>query len=1292
MAGKQKKALRNSIDDVLGDLLGDDDVTPSKTSRSPAGVGGTGRTAGLPSRSGRKSLLDDDFFSKLAEEAGKDEGSDISEADPLALLDSMKDIDDMDADLFGSKKPSSAPSRSLSGGLKQQEKPKAALSEDPGPRSEGRKPSSAPAGSARHYKKFTFEDDDDGDILGPSSGIKEEEDPLEDLLDDQDEGKDSKQWAPQRKDNLAPSEAPGTKQEEAAPPASAPTRPAAVPRKREELSFDEDGDELIEALGFGESPKGRRRAEDATPQPARSRLDEILGRGTAPRLLERPLTGESKEVQQEKKSHRNQTDAVVGEEDFTFGAYQPTVASTPEGRQSRRQSVRFSTEDISGLSPEKKLKPATPATPLSARSSKPAADWLGLKEEEAADWRSPSPVRDSLRPPPSSDVPAPQIPSPSNKPPGSSRPPSGSKVTDTPLPASGRTPHSGPRLEASVSTEEDDWLAGALSRKRQQEKGAGSWDLDETDAPVSKPVSSPASRRRPSLTEPPNNTGSSLPWENPQRQATPPPPSGTRTEDPPRTAVPIPSGAVVPAAAHTSSRHEAPASPLTSPPSQSQQAQHESARAMHSIQSLAVEPLYPSDHPLPPVAPQSEPPKPAASRVADPSRTQPMPASSARASLPLSQHPLQEQQELRLPPQTAASVFHPDLPGLPAPSTAWCHVPAQRPMETNTLVLQPQVALDCDPLQALLLQQQLVQSQARGLGPLAPRDLESRLGVLQKQLRECETEQQAGEQALQTRLTQMECQVRKLELERDQAQLLLDTLTQRQRQDLELVESTHRTRVKLLEEASQQREAHLRQESEELQERVAALVRSAERDRVDLVTQHQRRLGEAQQERDREVERLRELQRQSILEMKKDHEEQLQRLKRLKDQEIDAVTSATSQTRSLNGVIDQMESFSRKLGDLSYKVESTHEQTAQGLEQGARQRDDQLRVLQDRLSQQQRDMEDERSRLQSVITKMESRLSEQQRLLEKERWRLTAEQSKVESLQRALEEERRVLTQQISMEREELERAKSALLEEQQAVMQRCAEERRKLAAEWTEFHKQEKQRQERTEREASRALERDSHREGSLINLAQEQADIKVKAGELKLREEALIREREAQERERQELQLEKERVNGAALRLRQRAEEMDSVSKLASQKYEEGEHALLEAKQVASEHQARLRSIHQQMERLRQQEQHLHQERLRLSDQRRELEKLRQGIPINTLARPLPTSFAPLFASTQLIASQEPVRSQPAADTGSPELRARLALLRHTAEKDRDFLEDEQFFLETLKKAPYNSSTQTA
>lgn len=44
-------------------------------------------------------------------------------------------------------------------------------------------------------------------------------------------------------------------------------------------------------------------------------------------------------------------------------------------------------------------------------------------------------------------------------------------------------------------------------------------------------------------------------------------------------------------------------------------------------------------------------------------------------------------------------------------------------------------------------------------------------------------------------------------------------------------------------------------------------------------------------------------------------------------------------------VIEQMEHFSHKLGDLSSRVESTHENTTQGLEQGARQRDEQLRGI-----------------------------------------------------------------------------------------------------------------------------------------------------------------------------------------------------------------------------------------------------------------------------------------------------------------------------------------------------------
>ncbi|KAM9472575.1 fas-binding factor 1 homolog isoform 20-T20 [Salvelinus alpinus] len=1166
LRAKQKKGQKSSIDDMLGDLLGDDDF-PVKAKAPASEAGRLGPP--LPSRSGKRSLLgDDDFFSKLAEEAENDEGSDVSEADPTALLESMKDIDDMDADLFGSKKkPSSAPAQSKGSGIGGPTKnpPKSGNKLKGGGISdelhiEEKKPSSAPASAARGYQRFSFTDDDD--VLAPTTDTKDFDDPLADLLDDlpienKNEPKITKKAPPEK--SVLPPDSPIIKKKETA-------SPAPVPKKRDELMFDDDEDDLMDALGFGESPKESPKKNETVlipknesselPQRARTRLDEILGRGTSPRLLERPPTGERKDPpqQQEKQKHHQETPTTKDpflEEDLTFGSYQPTLVTTPEGRHSRRQSVRFSTEDNSASSPEKKPKPITPTT-LTPTFPRPAADWLGLSQDDDEQEEEPPPVPEPLKTPSSSVGSKPsssgnRIPQPSTETPNTS--------FKSPKPV-------GPSVEVFASQkDEEDWLSGALSRKKTQsstqseEKRTTQEDFlefgNEVDLEsfLSKRGSSPASRRKDAST--PNKE--------------------------------------------------------------------------------------PGDSPLP----------------REPSHRQPSPTAHST--------PVREDQ------------FRP--------------VPQQSQMQNTAPVVQPQVSLSANSLQQLLLQQQQLESQLLGLGGAAD------VAGLQRQKRE--TEKQNGHLALQARIIKLEGQVRSLQQELDQNQMLLESVQQRHKQDTELMENTHRARVKLLDDSAAQREARARQECEDLAERLATVTRIAEQERMELQAKHQRRLAQTQQDRDREVERLRDLQRKSILEMKKDHEDQVQRLKRLKDEEIDAVTSATSQTRSLTVVIEQMEHFSHRLGDLSSRVESTHENTAQGLEQGARQRDEQLRVMQDRLGQQQRAMAEERTRLKEVIAKMDTQLAEQQRQLEKERWRVNAEQAKADSSQRGLDEERRSLTQHISMEREELERAKSALLEEQQQVMQRCAEERRKLAAEWTQFYTQEKQRQDRAEREASRALERDAHREGSIISMAQEQVDLKLRAGELKQHEAAVAREREALERQREELDKEKERLSGTGLQLKTRAQEVEAFSKLASEKYIEGEKALQESRHVETEHQTRLRSIHSQMERLRQQEQHLHQERMKMTEQLREMERLKHSLPITPFPQsmdPIFTEFRPVLAVPQM-ASTKAVR-QPSPQFSSPdstELQARLALLRHTAEKDRDFLQDEQFFLDALKKAPYNSAFHT-
>ncbi|XP_008303883.1 fas-binding factor 1 homolog [Stegastes partitus] len=1122
MATKPKaKTSKGSFrDDDLLDSLFDEKKQPAK---------------GKATRGGplHRTYASDNIFSMLAEDVKQDGGdseeSDVSAADPTVLLKNMKDMDDMDADLFSSKKnPRSAPAQTKQSGNEGPKKDSAVLESNVKPEGAdepsrgGKKPNSAPSSTTRNYKKFTFSDLDD-----PLS------DPLDDLLPDETKPESIPSHPKPEKTVPSPSASPFLKRE---------TTKAA---KKGELALD-DEDDFMDALGFDSDKSNPKKKEtllwstkergDAPQRSApRTRITEILESFTSPQLLERPPTGERKDQlqSQERQQQEKTLKEPLVEDDLTFTAYQPTVGSTPEGRHSRRQSVRFSTEDVSASTPEKKPKPTTPTATRRQNST----DWLGLKPNDEPNYLEDGRKETKV----SAESPkAPSSPVLERKPSlTSSHTTSAAKMAaDSPVPRDSITKQTKSEVSKSQrkEEEEDDWLAGALSRKKA---------LSNTEATTLKQEDSSDLKEKVDLES------------NVSKQVTPQTPRGK-------------------------------------------------ADTVSSVKEASTFIGQPS-----PIAHST---------------------------------PVREER----PKQ----------------------VPQQNQMQNTPAAIQQQATFSTDSLQQLLLQQQMMQTQLLGLGGL----------------------QQTGEyQGLQARIIQLEGQVKTLQLERDQSQMMLEKLQQRHKQDMELVENTHKARVKLLEDSAAQREARAQHECEDLMERLTTATRSAEQERSELQAQYQRKLAQAQQDRDREVERLRDLQRKSILEMKKDHEDQVHRLKRLKDEEIDAVTSATSQTRSLAGVIEQMEQFSSRLGELSSRVESTHEHTAHGLEQGARHRDEQLRTMQDRLTQQQKAMAEEKTYLKEIISRMDAQLNEQQRQLEKERWKMTAEQAKAESTLKSLEEERRVLSMQIGIEREELERAKSTLLEEQKSVMQHCADERRKLAAEWAHFHAQEKQRHERAEREVSSLLEK---REGSIISLAQEQADLKLRTAELKQKEMAVAQERETLERLRDELDREKERISSTALRLKTKAQEVEAFSKLAADKYEEGERALQEAKRVEAEHEARLRSVHSQTEHLRQQEQRILKERMRLSHLQKDTERLRQNpsvIPLPQIIPPTLPDPVSVLPDPELTAALNIRPAASFANAQSMTLQASLALWKYTAEKDREYLQEEQIFLDNLKKKSYRSPFNT-
>ncbi|KAK7939680.1 hypothetical protein WMY93_003006 [Mugilogobius chulae] len=986
-----------------------------------------------------RSSAADNIFSMLAEEVKQDdadsENSDISEADPIDMLKNMKDLDDMEADLFVlKKKPSSAPAKST--GKDEAKKNATAVenNEKPGGGDKSsinhKKPNSAPA-SGRNYKNLTFSDDDGGEGEPTQVGTEDVDDPLDDLLPDE----------PKLKPKNVVKSVPSA-------PISPILKNKISTKKHSDLLFDDSKDDLMDALGFdGDQSSKKKNIKEMSDQPqrARTKVDDILQSLTSPHLLERPPTGEKKELLQDKSSILKEKQ----DDDLTFGSYQPTV-SVPEGRQSRRQSVRFSTEDVSISNLDKKTKPSTPTR------QRASADWLGLKsnDDHVEDHGDQSKSEKA-----------------------SSNPPLGA-------PLERRASVSGPPQLPSIFDHKIENIT--CGRRRHS----------TTDCPYT------LRRRHSSLRD--------------------------------RLFV----------------RSEADTADSGTLRDEREGKERESSRRKHTQVRKSVKIFTPS-------------------------------SVEQRAYLSIT--------EKATSAVTARCVSRMYIKQVTSHTSMIREDPALSVRELRTSPSETGPAAHSTSIREETTKQ----------GDRTIKDFQSTPAPVQPQRSRARTVQPFGDhQSLQAHMLQLEGQMKRLQMERDQSQLLLENIQLRQKHDMELLENAHKARVKLLEDSAAQRETRLRQECEDWMERLAALTRSTEQEAPSC-----RHSTSANWK--------------SILEMKKDHEDQIHRLKKLKDEEIDAVTSATSQTRSLSVVIEQMEQFSSRLGELSCRVESTHENTAHGLEQGARHRDEQLRVrhtlLQDRLAQQQKAMSEEKAYLKEIISRMDTQINEQQRQLEKERWKVTSEQAKAESTQRALEDERRSLSMQMSMEREELERAKSALLEEQKSVMQHCTEERRKLAAEWASFHAQEKQRHDRTEREVSSLLEK---REGSIISMAQ-----------------------------------------------------------IAADKFEEGERALHEAKVVEAEHEARLRHIHSQTEKLRQHEQRILQERMQLTGLQKEQAK--QTIP----------NLTPLLPSSKLAPTLN-ILPNLCANSQSMALQASLALWKYTAEKDREFLEDEKAFLENLKKKSYNAS----
>jgi len=235
-----------------------------------------------------------------------------------------------------------------------------------------------------------------------------------------------------------------------------------------------------------------------------------------------------------------------------------------------------------------------------------------------------------------------------------------------------------------------------------------------------------------------------------------------------------------------------------------------------------------------------------------------------------------------------------------------------------------------------------------------------------------------------------------------------------------------------------------KEEKEILQNHIEML----EKEKQEVSAACKRKIDEALADCDQEIDKLRQLQRESVRILKEDHEDAIKRIRQMKDTELEAAMSATAHTRTIESVLNLIEDNTKNLNGISQKVHMGHMVNLSEQEIQVRKREEELKVQEERLMRKQKEYEIEIKNLNDTIQRLESHLAEQTKSVAEERWKGKQQEKKLEALQEALMNEQRIVMEKIARERNDVDRSKDDILVEQKRLMQQVYEEKRRLAEE----------------------------------------------------------------------------------------------------------------------------------------------------------------------------------------------------------------------------------------------------
>ena len=482
--------------------------------------------------------------------------------------------------------------------------------------------------------------------------------------------------------------------------------------------------------------------------------------------------------------------------------------------------------------------------------------------------------------------------------------------------------------------------------------------------------------------------------------------------------------------------------------------------------------------------------------------------------------------------------------------------------------------------------------------------------------------------------------------------------------DLEMIKQAYQGRIQCLHATISDIQSRSEREIESIKEsykvRLEA-VRSQVREQIQEVVK--RDLAEQE-----EVKKLRSLHLTALEETRLDYEDRIRRIMDAHSKDMDNLKSSTIYVRNFDDMVQKVNDASQQMETLSAKYEASFNSVNQKWNEVASENKRFMALVQGRLDEIYQSNIEMQTNLKQTVSRLEGNLSEINQSLQEQKYQMQLQLNRLENAQVSVEKERRQLLQQVGKEREEAMKVHREAIELRQSHQQQMRVENEKLRQREDHLLHSHQVMENSQAAELKQAMDREKDRRRIENELAKERAAVTEKMERLASLEARLQTQQEELE-QRQQLLDNQERQT--AENIRNWKNETRIAEDRSSKKLEESISVLQKAKEVEESHKRRLNEIH------------LHENAL--ATQRQLLAEDRKQMFQGSVNYE-PVQYTSLTPKSKLLINKDftsPINKISQANT---------ALWAITAEKDHDFLEDEEIFLETLQNSPHRISQCTS